>query len=222
MSSCEGLLTLRRLRRCAPTGASKIGRPSGWPSPINRKSRSSSGSDASKSARSAMKGHYCTVRRITENVVQRNGTIEKRRLVTYACSTHALPASNEVHGMIESTGNVPAYADALAHLGEANSRSRIATPALLCDVALLVSNIERMADEARASGVSLRPHLKSHKSAFILELQLKAGACGVACAKLGEAEAIIEARGNEAARLSVLLTSPLVGHHAATRGEVSK
>jgi D-serine deaminase-like pyridoxal phosphate-dependent protein len=149
--------------------------------------------------------------------VQRNGTIEKRRLVRYACSTRALLASNEIDSMIESAGHVPAYADAVAHLGEANSRSLVATPALLCDLALLVSNIERMADEARTSGLSLRPHLKSHKAAFILELQLRAGACGVACAKLGEAEAIIETRSRDAAVLSVLLTSPLVGPHAAKR-----
>jgi len=138
-------------------------------------------------------------------------------VVTYACSPHELLASNDVHSMIEPVGNVPAYADAVAHLGEANSRSLIATPALLCDLALLVSNIEAMANEARDSGLSLRPHLKSHKSAFILELQLKAGARGVACAKLGEAEAIIEARDNDAPVLSVLLTSPLVGQHAAKR-----
>jgi D-serine deaminase-like pyridoxal phosphate-dependent protein len=138
-------------------------------------------------------------------------------MVADACSTHALLASNEVDNMIESTGNVPAYADAVAHIGEANSRSLIATPALLCDLALLVNNIERMADEARASGLSLRPHLKSHKSIYILERQLKAGAVGVACAKLGEAEAVIAARGNDAAVLSVLLTSPLVGPHAAKR-----
>jgi D-serine deaminase-like pyridoxal phosphate-dependent protein len=119
--------------------------------------------------------------------------------------------------MNEALGDVPAYADAIAHLGEANSRRLLATPALLCDLAQLVSNVERMADEARASGLALRPHLKSHKSAYVLELQLSAGACGVACAKLGEAEAIIEARGNDAAVLSVLLTSPLVGHHAARR-----
>jgi D-serine deaminase-like pyridoxal phosphate-dependent protein len=119
--------------------------------------------------------------------------------------------------MIDSTGNVPAYSDVLAHIGEANSRSLIATPALLCDLALLVNNIELMADEARAVGLSLRPHLKSHKSAYILGRQLKAGACGVACAKMGEAEAIVEARGNDAAVLSVLLTSPLVGPHAAKR-----
>jgi D-serine deaminase-like pyridoxal phosphate-dependent protein len=119
--------------------------------------------------------------------------------------------------MYQRTSDVPAYAEALANLGEVNSRSLVATPALLCDLALLVSNIETMADETRASGLSLRPHLKSHKSSFILELQLKAGACGVACAKLGEAEAIVGARASEESILSVLLTSPLVGSHSATR-----
>jgi D-serine deaminase-like pyridoxal phosphate-dependent protein len=138
-------------------------------------------------------------------------------LVTDARSTQEILASNEVDIMMEPTRSVPAYAQAVAHLGEANSRHLISTPALLCDVALLVSNVERMADEARASGLSLRPHLKSHKSAYILELQLKAGAIGVACAKLAEAEAIIEARGNDAPVLSVLLTSPLVGPQAAKR-----
>jgi D-serine deaminase-like pyridoxal phosphate-dependent protein len=119
--------------------------------------------------------------------------------------------------MRESLDNVSAYADALEHLGEENSRSLVATPALLCDLALLVSNIDRMADEARDGGLSLRPHLKSHKTAFILDLQLAAGACGVACAKLGEAEAVIQARASDGTMLSVLLTSPLVGRHAAQR-----
>jgi D-serine deaminase-like pyridoxal phosphate-dependent protein len=118
--------------------------------------------------------------------------------------------------MIDSSIDNPAYGEALAHLGEANSRSLVSTPALLCDVTLLRSNIARMADEARASGVALRPHLKSHKSPFILDLQLQAGACGVACAKLGEAEAVVSARG-DAPPISVLLTSPIAGHHAARR-----
>jgi D-serine deaminase-like pyridoxal phosphate-dependent protein len=164
-----------------------------------------------------MKGHYCTVRTIALFDVEPSDIHAIQRMVTYACTTHDLLASNEVHTVNEQIDNVPAYADALAHLGDANSRNLVATPALLCDVALLVSNIDAMADEARASGLSLRPHLKSHKSAHILELQLNAGACGVACAKLGEAEAIVASRGNDATPLSVLLTSPLVGSHAATR-----
>ncbi len=119
--------------------------------------------------------------------------------------------------MSSTVNEIPAYAHVLAHLGEANSRNLIATPALLCDVALLTNNIMRMAEEAREARVSLRPHLKSHKSPFILDLQLRAGACGVACAKLAEAEAIVGARDDDALQLSILLTSPLVGHDAARR-----
>jgi D-serine deaminase-like pyridoxal phosphate-dependent protein len=117
--------------------------------------------------------------------------------------------------MNDAAKHIRAYADVLAHLGDANSRHLIATPALLLDVAMLESNIERMAEEGRASGVAIRPHLKSHKSSYILDRQLAAGACGVACAKLGEAEAIIDARVGPA--ISVLLTSPLAGSLAARR-----
>jgi D-serine deaminase-like pyridoxal phosphate-dependent protein len=119
--------------------------------------------------------------------------------------------------MSDARSAVPAYDAALAHMGEANSRALIATPALLCDLSLLDVNIELMAKEAHTSGMAIRPHLKSHKTSFILELQLKAGACGVACAKLGEAEAVVAARGADVPSLSVLLTSPLVGRHAAAR-----
>lgn len=109
--------------------------------------------------------------------------------------------------------------EVLAHLGEANSRRLIATPALVCDLALLQSNIERMASNALAAGVALRPHVKSHKSAYIAGRQLEAGAVGLSFAKLGEAEVIVEQlrAGADHARVSVLLTSPLVGRHSAER-----
>lgn len=102
---------------------------------------------------------------------------------------------------------------ALDALGLANSRHLIATPALLCDLTLLGDNIASMAQIARSGGVALRPHVKSHKSAFIARRQLEAGASGLSCAKLSEAEAIVDALladGYEAP-LSVLLTSPLAG-----------
>jgi len=114
--------------------------------------------------------------------------------------------------------DVRAYDEVLQHLGEANSRRLIATPALVCDLTLLRSNIERMAGLARDAGVALRPHVKSHKSAYIAEQQLRAGAAGLSFAKLGEAEAIVERLHAEYREgLSVLLTSPLVGRHSAER-----
>jgi D-serine deaminase-like pyridoxal phosphate-dependent protein len=108
--------------------------------------------------------------------------------------------------------------EVLEQLGEANSRRLIATPALVCDLALLQSNIERMASNAAAAGVALRPHVKSHKSAYIAERQLDAGAVGLSFAKLGEAEVIVERlHANGHASASALLTSPLVGRHSAER-----
>jgi D-serine deaminase-like pyridoxal phosphate-dependent protein len=118
--------------------------------------------------------------------------------------------------------DVRAYDEVLDQLGEMNSRRLIPTPALACDLAMLLSNIDRMAELARVAGVTLRPHVKSHKSAFIARHQLRSGAVGLSFAKLGEAEAIVErlrAVGDEPA-LSILLTSPLVGRHAAERAAV--
>lgn len=107
----------------------------------------------------------------------------------------------------------------LDQLGEANSRRLIATPALVCDLVLLVSNIDRMAVNALAAGVALRPHVKSHKSAYIAKRQLEAGAVGLSFAKLGEAEVVVaQLKSDEfAPSISVLLTSPLVGRHSAER-----
>jgi D-serine deaminase-like pyridoxal phosphate-dependent protein len=124
-----------------------------------------------------------------------------------------------VHAMKDSRPDVRAFDEVLQHLGEANSRRLIATPALVCDLAMLQSNIERMARIARDAGCALRPHVKSHKSAFIALQQLNSGAVGLSFAKLGEAEAIVERLNSESdhSPLSVLLTSPLVGRHSAER-----
>jgi D-serine deaminase-like pyridoxal phosphate-dependent protein len=120
--------------------------------------------------------------------------------------------------MINSRIEARADDEALGAIGEVKSRRLIATPALLCDLALLVSNIEVMASTARAAGVALRPHMKSHKSAYIAKRQLDAGAVGLSFAKLGEAEIVVERlMAEDGRRISVLLTSPLVGRHSAER-----
>ena len=54
-------------------------------------------------------------------------------------------------------------------------------------------------------GMKLRPHAKTHKSIEIARRQLEAGAIGICCAKLGEAE-VFAAGGVE----SILVTSPVV------------
>lgn len=67
------------------------------------------------------------------------------------------------------------------------------TPALCLNAPLLEANIARMADYVADRPVSLRPHAKTHKSPTIAWMQIQAGALGITCAKLGEAEVMAQA-----------------------------
>lgn len=67
------------------------------------------------------------------------------------------------------------------------------TPAVLIDLDRLEQNIQSMAAFAKAQGLSLRPHIKTHKIPQIAFLQLRAGAVGITCQKLGEAEVMAAA-----------------------------
>ena len=65
------------------------------------------------------------------------------------------------------------------------------TPALILDLDAFERNLSRMADALRGKPVRLRPHAKSHKSAEIALRQIAAGAVGVCCQKVSEAEALV-------------------------------
>ncbi|MCP6524980.1 alanine racemase, partial [Klebsiella pneumoniae] len=54
-------------------------------------------------------------------------------------------------------------------------------------------NIEKAQVHADAAGVKLRPHIKTHKLPFFARMQVKAGAVGITCQKLGEAEVMADA-----------------------------
>src|SRR5262247_1480962 len=73
------------------------------------------------------------------------------------------------------------------------TRDEIATPALLLDLDRFERNLARMADHVRRHGKALRPHAKTHRCPEIARRQVAAGALGVACAKLGEAEVMAAA-----------------------------
>ena len=62
------------------------------------------------------------------------------------------------------------------------------TPALCIDLDVLESNNARMAGYMRDRGKNWRPHQKCHKTPAIAWKQLEAGANGVTCAKVSEAE----------------------------------
>lgn len=67
------------------------------------------------------------------------------------------------------------------------------TPALVVDYDVLLDNLTRLQKAADAAGLQLRPHIKAHKTPEIAHLQLRLGAVGITCAKLGEAEVMATA-----------------------------
>ena len=67
------------------------------------------------------------------------------------------------------------------------------TPVLWVDLDALEDNITHLAGYFRAAGVGWRPHTKGIKVPAIAHLALDAGALGVTCAKLGEAEVMAAA-----------------------------
>src|SRR5437660_3617939 len=85
------------------------------------------------------------------------------------------------------------------------------TPALVLDLDALERNLLRMADAVKG-GVRLRPHAKSHKCAEIARAQIAAGAVGVCCEEVSEAEALVA--GGVA---DVLVTNEIVGRRKTAR-----
>jgi D-serine deaminase-like pyridoxal phosphate-dependent protein len=70
---------------------------------------------------------------------------------------------------------------------------QLPTPFVAIDRSRVRANIQAMQALAKAAGVALRPHCKTHKSPAIARWQLEAGAVGICCAKLAEAEVFAEA-----------------------------
>ena len=67
------------------------------------------------------------------------------------------------------------------------------TPVLVCDLDVLERNIHATADLCRTLDIPLRVHIKSHKIPEIAHKQIDAGAVGVCCQKVGEAEVMAAA-----------------------------
>ena len=70
--------------------------------------------------------------------------------------------------------------------------SQVDTPALLVELDALERNIRRMQERIEGTKLRLRPHVKTHKSTAIANLQIAAGAVGVCCQKVSEAEIMVD------------------------------
>jgi 3-hydroxy-D-aspartate aldolase len=89
-------------------------------------------------------------------------------------------------------------------IGAQDALARLSTPCLLLEAEALEHNVEAMMERVRRYGRRLRPHVKAHKCAAIARRQLEAGAVGLCCATVREAEVMAEA-GLE----GILVTSPV-------------
>jgi len=86
------------------------------------------------------------------------------------------------------------------------------TPAYVADLGLMERNIASMAQHCQDLGIGLRCHTKSHKIPEIAHWQVKAGAIGICCQKLGEAE-VMAAAGIE----NILIPYNIVGPRKVER-----
>src|SRR5262245_58021729 len=87
------------------------------------------------------------------------------------------------------------------------------TPVALVDVNRLDANLRGMAAVAAASPTAaLRPHTKTHKTKEIAQRQIQLGALGLTVAKVGEAEALVDAGFED-----VYIAYPVVGARKLAR-----
>ena len=80
------------------------------------------------------------------------------------------------------------------------------TPALIVDLDVIEKNIARIAAECRKHGVNWRPHVKGNKTVEIVRKEIGAGAIGITCAKIGEAQVMADAGVR-----SILIANEIVG-----------
>src|SRR6202035_1054316 len=86
------------------------------------------------------------------------------------------------------------------------------TPVAVIDMDRVERNIARVQKTCDAAGVANRPHIKTHKSPVLAKLQIQAGARGITCQKIGEAEVMAEAGIDD-----ILISYNLIGEEKMSR-----
>ncbi len=86
------------------------------------------------------------------------------------------------------------------------------TPCIIIDLDVAEANIAKLQAAANEMGVDVRPHSKTNKSPYWVRKQLEAGAIGVCCAKVGEAEVMVDAGIQE-----VMIPNQVIGQRKIAR-----
>ena len=70
---------------------------------------------------------------------------------------------------------------------------KFGTPCAVIDLDVVDRNIARLQALCNKAKLGNRPHIKTHKSPLLALRQMEAGATGITCQKLGEAEVMVRA-----------------------------
>lgn len=90
--------------------------------------------------------------------------------------------------------------------------SCLETPCIVIDSEIVQKNIVRMQEKADQANCKLRPHIKTHKMSLFAIKQLQAGACGITCAKISEAEVMAGVEIED-----IFIAYPMVGDFRISR-----
>jgi D-serine deaminase-like pyridoxal phosphate-dependent protein len=88
----------------------------------------------------------------------------------------------------------------------------VETPALLLDLSAMERNLGKMATFISLGETKLRPHFKNHQCPWLSKRQIEAGAIGITCARVEQAELLVS-QGIE----SVLIANEIVGELKLSR-----
>ena len=89
---------------------------------------------------------------------------------------------------------------------------QLTTPALIVDMDAMEANLRDMANYFAGRTSKLRPHFKNHKAPMLAWKQIRAGAIGMTCATVREAEILVE-HGID----SILLANEIAGQEKPER-----
>lgn len=95
------------------------------------------------------------------------------------------------------------------------------TPCAVVDLDVVDNNIAIAQARCDAAGVANRPHIKTHKSPFFANQQISAGAQGITCQKLGEAQVMADAGISDIVVATNLLGAARSGKLAALQAQTS-
>ena len=94
-------------------------------------------------------------------------------------------------GFLTTAGWTGTAAGAGQYRSGARTLDDLDTPAMIIDLDILEKNIREMQEVCRKEEIPLQVHIKTHKIPEIAHMQMRQGAVGICCQKLGEAEAMV-------------------------------